>query len=538
MSNLQDLVSKGDNNTIWQKYCGFIDLSLEEFMEIQESLLLEQIEQLDRSKLGKILFGNNKPKSIEEFRKNVPLTTYDFYDPYFNNQDDSMLPEKPQYWICTTWKGGTHPYKWAPYTSSMVKENIKAFIASLLFATCNGKKFNVTMKPKDKFLYGMAPLPYFTGIVPYGLKHEFEFEYLPDIQTAENIGFEERNMLGFQLGLEKGIDIFFGVSSVLLRIGEKFQEGFSSNKTINGKKSLKASLRLLKGLIKSKLHRRNILPKDIWKLKGIVCGGTDTRLYKDKIESYWGVKPLEAYAGTEISIVATQTLNYKGLTFFPDVNFLEFISEGESHKNLIDPSYKPKTLLLNEVEAGGIYELVTTKFKGGAFVRYRVGDLIKIISLTDKKLGIKVPQMEYVDRVNSIIDLSAFTRISEGLLSKAIKLASIDCNKWFASKGINANNEPYLHLHIEQNQIKLTQEEIKELLHYYIGELDDDYKNLESMLGRKPIEVTLLSMGTWKKFRDMNKDQINTINPKQSEIAQLVTVSERLTIPTSKELIS
>ena len=537
MSNLQDLILTGATKTIWQKYCGFIDLSLKEFMEIQERLLYEQIELLDQSKLGEILFANNKPKSIDEFRTNVPLTTYEFYAEFFNNRDEGILPEKPQYWICTTWKGGTHPYKWAPYTKSMLRENIKAFVSSLLFATGDGKE-KVTLKPKDKFLYGMAPLPYFTGLVPYGLKHEFDFEYLPDIDTAETISFEERNRLGFQLGLEKGIDIFFGVSSVLLRIGEKFQEGSSLSKSGNETIPVISRLRLLKGLLKSKLYRRNILPKDIWKLKGIVCGGTDTRLYKDKIEHFWGVKPLEVYAGTEVSIVATQTYNYKGLTFFPDVNFLEFIPEEESYKNLKNPSYIPKTLLLNEVEAGKKYELVTTKFKGGAFVRYRVGDLIKITALRDEELGIEIPQMEYVDRVNSIIDLAAFTRLTEELVHKAMNLAKIYYTKWFARKEINQKDEPYLHLIIERSQEGLSQEEITDLIHFWLGEIDHDYKNLEEMLGKKPLKVTLLARGTWSEFSKISKDVVDSINPLPTEIEQLIFISNELEARALKELIS
>jgi hypothetical protein len=38
---------------ILQKYCGFLDLSLAEFMEIQEQILIEQMELVYDSPLGK-----------------------------------------------------------------------------------------------------------------------------------------------------------------------------------------------------------------------------------------------------------------------------------------------------------------------------------------------------------------------------------------------------------------------------------------------------------------------------------------------------
>ena len=68
-----------DNNPkkMWQKYCGFFDLSLKEFMEIQEHLLLEEIELVSGSPLGEKIMKGAKPRSMEEFRKLVPLTTYD-----------------------------------------------------------------------------------------------------------------------------------------------------------------------------------------------------------------------------------------------------------------------------------------------------------------------------------------------------------------------------------------------------------------------------------------------------------------------------
>ena len=47
-----------DYDKIWKAYCGFLDLSIEEFMEIQNRLLLEQIELLKKCNLGKELFKN------------------------------------------------------------------------------------------------------------------------------------------------------------------------------------------------------------------------------------------------------------------------------------------------------------------------------------------------------------------------------------------------------------------------------------------------------------------------------------------------
>ncbi|MCJ7654030.1 MAG: hypothetical protein MUO97_01810 [Dehalococcoidia bacterium] len=52
MITKDELFKTGDKERIWQKYCGFLDLSLTEFMEIQEQLLMEQIDLVYDSPLA------------------------------------------------------------------------------------------------------------------------------------------------------------------------------------------------------------------------------------------------------------------------------------------------------------------------------------------------------------------------------------------------------------------------------------------------------------------------------------------------------
>ena len=92
------------------------------------------------------------------------------------------------------------------------------------------------------------------------------------------------------------------------------------------------------------------------------------------------------------------------MTFIPNLNFLEFIPEDEQLKWQMDRSYQPKTLLLDEVKAGENYEIVITNFHGGALMRYRIGDMVRITSLRNEKLGIEIPQMAFERRVDDFLD--------------------------------------------------------------------------------------------------------------------------------------
>lgn len=46
---------------IWQEYCGFLDLSLSEYMEIQKRLLMEQVELMAGCQLGQRFFPQWRP---------------------------------------------------------------------------------------------------------------------------------------------------------------------------------------------------------------------------------------------------------------------------------------------------------------------------------------------------------------------------------------------------------------------------------------------------------------------------------------------
>ena len=55
-------------------------------------------------------------------------------------------------------------------------------------------------------------------------------------------------------------------------------------------------------------------------------------------------------------------------------------------KNHADPSYIPPTYLMDEVRPGEKYELVFTILKGGAFARYRCGDMYRCVGLETGKM--------------------------------------------------------------------------------------------------------------------------------------------------------
>ncbi|GAI22931.1 unnamed protein product [marine sediment metagenome] len=69
---ITELLRQGRDEEAWQRCCGFIDLSLEDFMRIQRRLLSEQLELLKRCELGRYIMNGATPRNLEEFREQVP----------------------------------------------------------------------------------------------------------------------------------------------------------------------------------------------------------------------------------------------------------------------------------------------------------------------------------------------------------------------------------------------------------------------------------------------------------------------------------
>ena len=497
MSTEAEMIVQGKNDELWQRCCGFIDLSLQECMTIQRRLLLEQIGLLKKCRLGKSIMRRANPSTVEEFRETVPLTSYSDYEPYLLTKNESALPAKPLFWQHTSGRSGEYAFKWAPVTGRQFEEVRALLFACLAFASCN-EKGEIAYRRNDKFLYALAPPPYTTGSLIHYAPNEV-FDFLPPVKSVEGMSFEDRIRLGFQLAISDGVDLFFALSSVIVALGEKFSEGNGNIDLKPLMRKPKTLFRLLKGLLKSKMARRPMLPRDVWKLKGLIGAGSDSSVFRERIKELWGRYPLDVYGGTEGIIMAIQTWDYEGLSFVPQSNFFEFIPEEESLKAKADPFYQPETVLLDEVKAGQNYELVITSLHGGPFVRYKLGDMIRITSLRNEKLDIDIPQMEFLSRVDDMIDIAGFTRLTEKIIWQAIENTGIDYEDWTIRKELR--DKPVLHLYLELREDGYrSDEEVAASVHEELKKLDAPYADLENFIGLRPLEVTLLPENSFKSY--------------------------------------
>jgi hypothetical protein len=501
MATALELIREGKARDLWEKCCGFVDLDIDQFMTIQRRLLVEQLELLKDCELGNEVMRGAKPRTVEEFRVQVPITTYADYAPYLPEQIEAALPEKPMLWQHTSGRSSEYAYKWVPVTQRMYRELGDFMLAVLLLCSCE-ERGQVVLKEHNNFLYGLAPPPYASGSWAHRTDEEGVFNFLPPIDKAEGMDFQKRIEQGFKMGMSEGIDFMAGISIMLITIGDRFGRAGGLKRAIPMLTKPKLFSRLMRATLKSKLARRPMLPKDIWTLKGLISVGADATVYRQRIKDMWGRYPLEIYGATEPVVIATQVWDYGDMTFLPNLNFLEFLPQKEYVRWFADRAYQPRTLLLGEVVPGEKYAIVITNFLGGAFVRYLLGDMIQITSLRNAKLNINIPQMTYYSRADNVLDFAGAS-LTEKAIWQAIEDSGLEYVDWMARK--ETRDGLQLHLYVEMKNKGQSEKEVTAIIDKQLRSMKEDYAYMVEKLGFKLLKVTLLPNGAFQQYKVMRE---------------------------------
>jgi len=541
----QDII---DPAGAWDEYCGFLGLSIEDYMHVQNRLMEEQMSLWCPSGIGRHILKGADPRSIDEFRDLVPLTDYEDYADILLARREDMLPAPVVTWVETTWEGGERPIKLAPYTQGILdafKRNGKSII--MLASASDWGEYHIG----TNVLSGLAPLPYLTGLMGIILDQEFHFRFMPPHSTTRTMGFSARTKLGFKMALGSGIDYFLGMGSISyymskqlsksvdgaglnLRSGSHASAGKAASQaaavcdpsgSVHQPLSIGAVSRVMKARKRAHAEGRTVLPKDLFDLRGFVVAGTDNACYKDDLERQWGIRPMELFAGTECGLVGTETWNRSSLYFFPDACFYEFlpveyVRTRERHL---------PTVTIDQVQTGESYELVITSLRGGAFARYRTGDMYRCVGVGDVSDHSKLPRFHYVDRVPTVIDIAGFTRITENSINDIISLSRLPIRGWCAAKEFERESgHPFLHMYIELEARELenmasSEETIRRHLELYFSFFDGDYESLRTILEMDPLQITFVQNGSFAAYERLKGSPIIALNPSQRDVRALIS---------------
>ena len=498
--HMQVPVANWDRDTAWERFTGFRNLTVEQFCEIQEQLLVEQIRTIGASKLGMRLLRMGKPRSAEEFRENIPFTTYADYTKYLDPIARKDLPSFEYMWVHTT--GAQARYKYVPYTRRAYTRMLDNLMGGFLLSTAR-EQGEVRIGPGSTIMYNVPPRPYLSGFVAFGMERRFGLKGILEPAVAEHMEFKTKVRTNFEAAMESKVDLIISLTSVLVSAGEQFEDSMALRKNGNNsrgnraKLSWRARLKLANAVLKAGLSGRRPRAGDMWDPKGIIGWGVDTPVFRDRVKGYWGVAPREIYACTEGGVMGVQSKGANGMVFNPYMNFLEFMPASEVARLEADPAYAAQTQLLCEVVPGEKYEVVISSYYGMPFVRYRLGHQIRFLEPSGAE---SLPEFEFLGRSDDRLDIAGFTRIDEKTMWQAVRDTGLPIGSWTA-RTESRDGKPILHLYAEADD-GIVQAEAEDKLHMALRAEDDFYRDLEDMLGIRPLEITLLPSGTWDRYYD------------------------------------
>jgi hypothetical protein len=480
---------------LWKRYCGFLDLGIEEFMQIQRSLLAEQLSLVRESSLGQRILGAQQPRTIEEFRAAARFTTYDDYEPFLSEKREESLAQKPAAWCHSSGRGGR--FKWVPHSEAHMEKTARHGIG-LFNLTAAMRRGEIAIGPGMRMLVTVPLAPYTSGTIFAALRKRFTFQPIPPLEAVGDLPFQEQIARAFKMAMREGFDVAGALASVLVRMGAQMSGQASSRSRLTPDMlHPRVLLRLARGYMKSRAQGRPVYPRDLWSPRGIMAGGVDTSIYRNDIEKYWGVIPFDVYASTETMFLAMQSWTKTHMTFLPDSVFLEFLPHSE--RSGAAPRIQD-AVTLDAVEPGRLYELVITQFHGMPLLRYRLGDVIRVVAAVDEKAGVRLPQIEVRRKVGEAINLAALCSLDERTLWSALAATGLPYTEWTALKEYD-HNETFLRLVIELKQ-PVSAAEVSRVVDEKLKSVDTDYVDVHRYLGVNPVRTTVLAPGSFARYTE------------------------------------
>ncbi len=417
-------VVNADEKRMWREYCAVVQLPMQMFLEIQNTLLSEQLDLIRESDWFTALVPGHMPKSVEEFRRIVPLRTWRDYMPILEPETVNGLAEDLQCWVHTSWCRGT--YKKVPWVRRFFDAQCRHIIAALMMSAARFEG-DVRLSKNFRVLPVLPETPFASAWLATGVIQRDIVDPLLalPVDGDEGTTMSARIQSGLRRSLEPGVDCVVGMSSTLLLARREFGRMVkkTSFRQLLFEVGKRAAMRWALGNVRHVGKGKTWEPNALLKPKSVITWGADTDFLTPTLEAHWGAPVFQLYASSEAGIIAMQDWRRKGLVPLPTSVFLEFLPADAPPEN-------DAPVLLDALEDGELYEPVITSFYGMPFLRMRQGDLLRVEGRNEHG----VPLFRFHSRADDIIDLGSIARIDTDTLAEAMEMAGVSRDDWVAKK--------------------------------------------------------------------------------------------------------
>jgi len=167
-----------------------------------------------------------------------------------------------------------------------------------------------------------------------------------------------------------------------------------------------------------------IKARHLFKLRWALFGGEPVGPYRSALKDAFGLEPFSLYGATEFGgrpAVAECSVQ-QGMHLYMDMCLPEIIPQAELEREEIEPGYTPRAIPLWEAD-GQIGEFVITTFSEAfPLIRYRMSDLMEVVSTAPCACGRTHPRVLVHHRSDDIVNMGLI-RFSVFNLKEAVEAA-------------------------------------------------------------------------------------------------------------------
>ena len=373
----------------------------------QSELLLRIVRQNRSSAFGRD-HGFSAIKTIEDYRKQVPIGDYECFRPYIDRarQGEKSVLTDESILMFTMTSGSTGEPKLIPVTESTWANHSR--LTRLWYSrafqdhpgSAAGKVFGLVGRPVEGYTTGSIPYGAASGLIyqssPAWIKRTHALPY----EIAGIKDFQAKYYVAMRLAIEQDVT-FLGTPnpSTILRLVEtadRFRDEIIKDihdGTLSDRFELTHDIRasLMRRLSSNRVRAQELgkslaaagrlRPIDYWshlKLIGCWKGGSVGVRLKELAAWFGDAMPTRdlGYMASEAQMSLPISDDGSAGILAVDANFFEFIAESEIG------SADPITLGCDELEVGGVYYVILTSAAG--LYRYDINDVIQVTGFHGK----------------------------------------------------------------------------------------------------------------------------------------------------------
>ncbi|MFH0964199.1 MAG: GH3 auxin-responsive promoter family protein [Planctomycetota bacterium] len=487
----------------------------------QERLLLRKVSRNADSDFGRD-HCFHEIRSVEDFRRNVPLSTYEYALPYIlrvlDGESGALYGPGERLRFVASTSGTTSRAKYIPITNTFVREYQHSW---WIWASCacgdhagafQRQILQIPGSLHEEMPRAGVPCGSATGLIasmqPGFIRRLYVFPEAGSLITSGAAKY----YAAMRFAATRDISIFLAANPGTIvhiarvaaedheRLVRDVRDGtitFPDEPPETVARELGRSLRPdpagAKRLEEIRRRTGRLLPLDLWPGLGLIAcwKGGPLQNWLAQFPAYFGDTPVR-----DVGLVASEgrmtiPMSSDGCAGVLDIlsNFFEFVPLEEAG------SAAPRTLLAHELERDGMYLIVLTT--SGGLYRYNINDVVKVAGFLRD-----APELEFVNKGSGFANLVG-EKLSECQVVQAVKEASagFGAPPHTFTLAPQAVVPPFYVLFVEEEAVRgWREQDFLERVDRGLQRLNICYENERRLDQLGPMRMRKLSNGTWDRY--------------------------------------